>query len=65
MDAAEPDAMVFTDEASGYRSLPNHAAVNHGVGRYVDGQAHTNGMESFWSLLRLALPVPRMSEAGL
>ena len=26
--------------------------MNHGVGKWVDGQAHTNGMESFWSLMK-------------
>ena len=45
-------AMVYTDEHAAYRGLPNHAAVKHGVGEYVDGQAHTNGIESFWALLK-------------
>ena len=54
MDAAKPGAMVYTDEAGGYNALPNHETVNHSVGRYVDGQAHCNGMESFWSLLKRA-----------
>ena len=31
MDAAKPDAMVYTDEAGGYRDLPNHETVNHSV----------------------------------
>ena len=44
--------MVYTDEAAAYDRLPNREAVNHGVGQYVDGQAHTNGLESFWSLLK-------------
>ena len=52
MDAAKPDAMVYTDEAGGYRGLPNHETVNHSVGQYVDGQAHCNGLESFWSLMK-------------
>ena len=30
----------------------NHYAVNHGVGEYVREQAHTNGIESFWALLK-------------
>ena len=30
----------------------DHAAVKHGVGQYVDGQAHTNGIENFWSVLK-------------
>lgn len=28
--------------------------VNHSVGRFVDGMAHTNGIESFWSMLKRA-----------
>ena len=47
-----PGATVYTDESNVYLSLPNHKAVNHGIGKYVDGQAHTNGMESFWSLMK-------------
>ena len=48
----EAGAKVYTDEHGGYMGLPNHEAVKHGVGQYVDGMAHTNGMESFWSLLK-------------
>ena len=29
-----------------------HEAVNHGAGEYVRGEAHTNGVESFWSMLK-------------
>ena len=29
-----------------------HEAVKHSVGEYVRGQAHTNGIESFWSMLK-------------
>ena len=32
--------------------MPNRESVNHKVGQYVDGQAHTNGLESFWSLMK-------------
>ncbi len=51
-DHTEADALIYTDEATAYRGLPNHQAVKHSVGQYVDGQAHTNGLESFWSLLK-------------
>ena len=44
--------MVYSDEAAAYKQLPKHAACSHGVGRYVEGMAHTNGMESFWSMLK-------------
>ena len=31
-----------------------HQAVKHSVGEYVRGEAHTNGIESFWSILKRA-----------
>lgn len=41
---------VYTDEARAYIGLGRyHEAVRHSVGEYVRGQAHTNGIESFWS----------------
>ena len=47
------EAMVYTDEARAYSGLPRkHQAVKHSVGEYVDGQAHTNGIESFWAMLK-------------
>ena len=48
-------AKVYTDEAKVYNALKpffDHEAVNHGVSEYVRDQAHTNGMESFWSMLK-------------
>ena len=50
-----PGAFVFTDEAKAYKPLRlffRHRAVKHSVSEYVRGQAHTNGMESFWSMLK-------------
>ena len=47
-----PGATIYTDEWWGYRDLPNRQTVRHGVGQWVDGQAHTNGLESFWSMLK-------------
>lgn len=50
---AAPGATVYTDEAGGYRNMPfDHETVCHGVGEYVRNQAHVNGMESFWALLK-------------
>ena len=47
------ETQVYTDDHAGYRGIPRqHEAVRHGVGEYVRGQAHTNGMESFWSMLK-------------
>ena len=51
-DRVAQEADVFTDESSSYQGLPNHTSVNHGVGEYVKSQAHTNGLESFWSLMK-------------
>ena len=45
-------ATVYTDEARAYDGLPGREAVKHSVGEYVRGQAHTNGVESFWSMLK-------------
>ena len=52
----EPGATVYTDDATAYRGMPEfeHEAVNHTVSEYVRGQAHTNGIESFWSMLKRA-----------
>ena len=44
----------YIDEASVYDGLPNHETVKHSVSEYVRGQAHTNGVESFWSMLKRA-----------
>lgn len=55
VDNVEPGAAVFTDEHSGYRGLSAsfvHGSVKHSVGEYVRGMAHTNGIESFWAMLK-------------
>lgn len=46
------ETQVYTDDARAYQGLPNHESVNHSVGEYVKDQAHTNGIESFWALLK-------------
>ncbi len=46
------EADVYTDEHGAYAGLDNHETVAHGIGEYVRGQAHTNGIESFWSMLK-------------
>ena len=51
---ADDDAMVYTDGSSAYKGRENHEAVYHSVGEYVRGMAHTNGVESFWSMLKRA-----------
>ncbi len=49
---ADPDTKKFTDENTSYAGLPNRESVKHSVGQWVEGQAHTNSMESFWSMLK-------------
>ena len=50
---ADRQGTVYMDEASAYETLPfEHEAVKYSVSEYVRGQAHTNGVESFWSMLK-------------
>ena len=47
-------ATVYTDAALAYRGMTGfeHQVVNYSVGEYVRDVAHTNGIESFWSMLK-------------
>ena len=53
---ARTGATVYTDEARAYQGLSalryHHERVQHSAGEYVRDRAHTNGMESFWSMLK-------------
>ena len=52
-DHAAEGATVCTDDHGGYRGMAfEHETVRHSVGEYVNGMAHTNGIESFWSMLK-------------
>jgi transposase-like protein len=45
----------MTDDYSAYNDLSkgyNHHTVNHSAKEYVNGMAHTNGVENFWSHLK-------------
>ncbi len=53
-DNTESGTKVYTDDAPVYDALPNHETVKHSVGEYVKGMAHTNGIESFWAVLKRA-----------
>ena len=49
----DSNARVYTDEHSSYVGMPRyHSAVKHSVREYVRGQVHTNGIESFWAMLK-------------
>jgi len=43
---------IHTDELNSYKGLDKkgytHHAVSHGIGEYVKGNSHVNGMENYW-----------------
>lgn len=49
-----PGTHIYTDDATAYSHLPNHESVKHSVGEYVRGQVSTQGVESFWAVLKRA-----------
>ena len=52
LDAA---TTLMTDDAGQYRHMHRdfqHETVNHGIGEYVRGNAHTNTVESYFALLK-------------
>ena len=52
-DRASSTASVYTDEVMAYKRIRHHhESIRHGVGEYVRGEVHTNGIESFWALLK-------------
>ncbi len=55
-DNVETGSTIYTDEHRGYIGVGGefykHETVKHSVSEYVNGQAHTNGIESFWALLK-------------
>ena len=57
VERTQAGATVYTDDHSAYHGLPgvSHETVSHGVSEYVRGMAHTNGVESFWSMLKRGL----------
>lgn len=55
-DNVKDGAVVYTDDHASYQDMDgfDHEAVKHSVGEYVRKQAHTNGVESFWAMLKRA-----------
>ena len=56
LDHVKPWDTVYTDGHPAYQILSQfgytHEWVNHSTGQYVNGLATTNGIESFWALLK-------------
>lgn len=55
----QPGSQVHTDELRSYQGLDRvgfrHATVNHGAGEYARDAVHVNGIEGFWSRLKLSI----------
>ena len=55
-DNFETGSTIYSDEYKSYQGLEEkgyeHETVKHSAGEWVRKQAHTNGIESFWALLR-------------
>ena len=58
-DNVAAGSTVHTDELRSYNGLSKagytHRTVNHGIGQYVDKGSHVNGIEGFWSRLKLSI----------
>jgi len=49
----DENSIVYTDDAPAYSGLKReHETVKHSISEYVRDQAHTNGIESFWSMAK-------------
>ena len=49
-EQTQEDAMIYTDEHAGYNNIPRPREwVKHSANEYVRGEAHTQGLEGFWS----------------
>ena len=54
-ESVSKESTIITDEWKSYSSLHNkyeHMVIAHCKGEYVNGIAHTNTIEGFWSLLK-------------
>lgn len=52
----EPGSIIYTDDHRGYKAIDKapfkHKTVRHSAREYVNGMAHTNGIESVWAVLK-------------
>lgn len=56
LQKVEKNATIYTDEHGGYIGLKSygykHKTINHSAKQYADGNVCTNGIESYWALLK-------------
>jgi transposase-like protein len=58
LNKVEKGNIIFTDEWTSYKTLSrdySHSIVNHSAEEFVNGNVHTNNIESFWALLKRGL----------
>ena len=52
----KPWSTIYTDDHRAYNAIKkmphHHETVSHSTKEYVNGMAHTNGIESFWALMK-------------
>ncbi len=54
IEHAAPGVTIYSDGAPQYARIPfDHQTVEH-ADEYVRGDIHTNGVESFWSMIKRA-----------
>ena len=55
-NSVEIGSTLYSDDHSGYKGIGGvfygHESVNHSAKEYVNGMAHTNGVESVWSTIK-------------
>jgi transposase len=56
---------IHSDQLSSYQDLPKigytHTTVDHGIGQYIKGDCHVNGLENFWKHLKGSIRGTHMS----
>ena len=56
LENIEVGTIIYTDDHRGYKDIGGyyyqHKSVKHSAKEYVNGKAHTNGVESVWSTIK-------------
>ena len=58
-ESVEPGSQLYTDDHAIFEGLDGlfyrHETINHTIGEYARGAAHTNSIESVWAVLKRGL----------